>query len=64
MARPVLDKDKLELCNKLLKACNETKQYLELCKDCELAVEEEIAQNDEQMRIVAKIKAKHFPNAK
>ena len=64
MAKQKLPKDKLDECNQLIKACEETRQYLALCKECELNVDEEITTNEEQARIAAKIKAKFFPNAR
>lgn len=58
---PLTDKH-LELLNKVIKSCAETREYLQNCKECNLDVEPEIRRNDEQLKTASLIKAKNFPN--
>lgn len=58
----VLKEEHYQRLNKLLKACAETREFLQGCKSCHLDVDKEDDMNEEQMKIATAIKAFQFPN--
>lgn len=59
MALPKLTERQEDACRRLIRACDETGEYLEACKACQLDVQEEIDRNNEQRNIAKEI-AKRF----
>lgn len=62
MPKNPLANDHYEKLCKLGDACVQTREYLQKCKRCNIDVEREIRDNDEQLAVVEAIKKEFFPH--
>lgn len=62
MAINPLTEKHLEILRELDASCCQTREYLDKCTSCQLNVDKEIQDNEEQARIARSIREQFFPD--